>query len=291
MNSNSGVNAFNQAGPMSYVLGTGVVPQLLLTVAMATVLYIILLSLEAIYKSFKQTTGVRVALLPMTVSAETKPREFEQNPTVRDAVLLPLSDNERSGAEFSYAFYLWVNPSSFKQEEGLLHILHKGHPTPYPLLGPGVFLHSNTNALRVYMNSSKTWNNFVDIENLPVKKWVHVVVIGRNNQVEVYINGNLAKKLNVEGAVLYQNFGNLYLFNQRPCRLNPTMIPSLNGKDLIVHGTYSGMLSNLVYFSYALSYTEIQSLVDEGPSRRTESSSEEGPPYLQDSWWVSNYSR
>lgn len=291
MNRNSGTNAFNQSGPVSFVLGTGVIPQLLLTVALATILYILLLSLEAVYKSFKQVTGVHVELLPMTVSAEDKPREFEQNPNAKNAVLIPLSDNERSGAEFSYAFFLWVNPNSFKGEEGLLHIMHKGHPTPYPLLGPGVFLHSNTNTLRVYMNSSKTWNNFVDVENLPVKKWVHVVIVARNNHIEVYINGNLSKKLNVEGGVLYQNFGNLYLFNQRPCRLNPTMIPSLKGQPINIFGTFSGNLSNLYYYSYALSYTEIQGLVDEGPSRRTETRSEEGPPYLQDSWWVSNYSR
>jgi hypothetical protein len=247
-----------------------------------------------LYKSYSAVSGTRVNILPLTVNAQDKPREFEQDPSSpvdpKNKKLLPLSDNERSGAEFSYSFFLWVDPSSFKHEEGLLHIMHKGHPVPYPLMGPGVFLHSSVNTLRVYMNSSTTWNNYVDIENIPVKKWVHVVVTARDNCIEVYINGNLTRKLTIQNATLYQNFGNLYLFSQRPVTLNPTMIPSLNGESLRIFGTYTGNLSNLFYFSYALSYTEIQSLLAQGVSRKTETNSQDSPPYLEDSWWVTNYS-
>lgn len=284
-------NGMNNAGPASFFLGTGIVPQILLSIALATILYIVGMSFEVLYKSFRQVSGTRVEVLPYTVSASDKPREFEQNPSARNSKLLPLSDNERTGAEFTYSFYLWINPSSFRQEDGLLHILHKGHPKPFPLLGPGVFLKSNTNTLRVYMNSSKTWNNYIDIENIPVKKWVHVAVVARNNAIEVYINGNLAKKLNMEDAVLYQNFGNLYLFSQRPCVLS-TAIRSLNSDSpLQIFGTYAGNLSNLMYYSYAVSYTELQSLVAEGPSRKTESTTEDAPPYLEDAWWTQSYSR
>lgn len=287
---NSG-NGFNSAGPASFFLGTGIVPQILLSIALATIVYIIGMSFEVLYKSFRQVSGTRVEILPYTVSASDKPREYEQNPAARNSKLLPLSDNERTGAEFTYSFYLWINPSSFRQEDGLLHILHKGHPKPFPLLGPGVFLKSNTNALRVYMNSSKTWNNYIDVENIPVKKWVHVAVVARNNSIEVYINGNLAKKLNMEDAVLYQNFGNLYLFSQRPCVLSTAIRSLESDSPLQIFGTYTGNLSKLVYFSYAVSYTELQSLVAEGPSRKTETTTEEAPPYLEDAWWTQSYSR
>ena len=287
---NSG-NGFNSAGPASFFLGTGIVPQILLSIALATIVYIIGMSFEVLYKSFRQVSGTRVEILPYTVSASDKPREYEQNPAARNSKLLPLSDNERTGAEFTYSFYLWINPSSFRQEDGLLHILHKGHPKPFPLLGPGVFLQSNTTALRVYMNSSKTWNNYIDVENIPVKKWVHVAVVARNNSIEVYINGNLAKKLNMEDAVLYQNFGNLYLFSQRPCVLSTAIRSLESDSPLQIFGTYTGNLSKLVYFSYAVSYTELQSLVAEGPSRKTETTTEEAPPYLEDAWWTQSYSR
>ena len=294
-NNNSGTNSMNAAGPMGYILGTGVPAQILLAIVSATVLYIVLMSFEILYKSFIAVTGTRVELLPFTASADDKPREFEQNPNVRGNKLLPLSDNERSGAEFTYAFYLWINPSSFKQEDGLLHIMHKGNPVPFPLMGPGVFLKSNINALRVYMNSSKKWNNYVDVENIPVRKWVHIAVIARANALEVYVNGNLAKKMNLDGATLYQNFGNVYLFSTRPCSVNTMTTPSSAGGAgdspiLQVFGTYVGNMSNLFYYSYALSYTEIQGLVNEGPSKKTESSISSTPPYLQDTWWVNNYS-
>jgi hypothetical protein len=140
------------------------------------------------------------------------------------------------------------------------------------------------------MNSSKTWNNYVDVENIPVKKWVHVVVMARDNSIEVYINGNVAKRLNITDGVLYQNFGNLYLFSQRSIVLSHTNVPSLINENLHIFGTYTGNFSNLIYFSYALSYTEIQSLVQGGASTKTEKKSEDSPPYLEDTWWVNKYS-
>lgn len=274
----------------SFLSGTSIVPQIVVGLLISIVLYIVLLSIEMVYKSFKQISGTRVDVLPLTINSLDKPRNFDQNPSIKNATLLPLSDNERSGAEFSYSFFLWIDPSSFRQEEGLLHILHKGHPVPYPLLGPGIFLHSNTNTLRVYMNSSTTWNNYVDVENIPVKKWVHIVVMARDNSIEVYVNGNVTKRLSITDGVLYQNFGNLYLFSQRPILLNKNLIPSLVGESLQIFGTYTGNFSNLVYFSYALSYTEIQSLLQGGASTKTEKKSEDSPPYLEDTWWVNKYS-
>jgi hypothetical protein len=282
----NGVTNAENTGPMSYVIGKGIVPQIVLAILIALVTYIVFMTFEVLYKSITAVNKTHVAILPMTVNAEDKPREFSQDPNAKDPVLLPLSDNERSGAEFTYSFFLYVNPNSFKEHDGLLHIFHKGHPDPYPLMGPGVFLKNNENKLRVYMNSSKTWNNYIDVENIPVKKWVHICIIARDNAVEIYINGNIVKKLNMEGGVLYQNFGNLYLFSQRTFKLAST-VPSLNGDEFEIKGTYSGNLSNLYYFSYALSYTEIQTMIAEGPSSKTESRSEDSPPYLADNWWVS----
>jgi hypothetical protein len=294
MNSAYNRNASNTQsipGPLGYIMGRALLPQIVFAILIATALYILFMSFEILYKSFNQIKGTRVPVLPVTVSSQNKQREIIQNPNAPYSKLLPMSDNERTGAEFTYGFFLWVNPSSFGQQQGLLHIMHKGYPEPYPLLGPGVFLKNNANVLRVYMNSTRTWNNYVDVENIPVKKWVHVCIVARNNAVEVYINGNLAKKLNLEGATFYQNFGNLYLFSERKVSINPVATPSVGQELLQINGTYSGMFSNLYYFSYALSYTEILSLVSMGPSKESETDDMDKPPYLEDSWWVSNYSQ
>ena len=288
---NAGANNTLSSGPLGYVMGKGIVAQLLLSLVVAIAVYILFMSLELVYKSFVAVAGTKVNVLALTVNAEDKPREFEQNPAARRPMLLPMSDNERTGVEFSYAFFLWVNPASFGNDEGLKHIFHKGNPTPFPLMAPGVFMKNNTNTLRVYMNSSKTWNNYIDIDNIPVKKWVHVAIVAHNNTIEIYINGNLSQKLNIDGGVLYQNFGNLYLFSQRPTNLNATSIPSLNGENFTVFGTYSGSMSRFCYYSYALSYTEIQALINEGPNKQVETNSADSPPYLKDDWWTASYDR
>ena len=51
-----------------------------------------------------------------------------------------------------------------------------------------------------------------------------------------------------------------------------------------------GNLSRLEYFSYALCYSEIQQLMNKGPSSTMASSSDNSniPPYLDDTWWTTN---
>jgi len=299
------VNASNTLGPASYLVGKGVLPQLILALVIVVVIYIILISLETIYKSFLQVNGTRVEIMPYNCNAENKSLQFIQHacssfdqygtklPTPRSPFhkFLPMSDNERTGAEFSYSFYLYVNPSSFREEDGLTHIFHKGYNSPFPLMGPGVFMKSNINTMRVYMNSSETWNNYIEIENIPVKKWVHVALVARANAIEVYINGNVAKKMTMKNSVFYQNFQDLYVFSQIPTNISDTSVPSLRGERFQVFGAFKGNLSSLFYYSYALSYTEIDSLVREGPSSKAclANEAQDTPPYLEDDWWINNY--
>ena len=298
----TGTNAAFRTGPLSYVLGTGIVPQVLLGFLLSVALYILMLSAEIIYKNMSNVISTRVDLCPNTLANTSHSYMFEQNPYLPTSrlnpitgagtsTLLPASDNERTGAEFSYSFWIWIDPSSFGENEGLLHVMHKGNPLPFPLLGPGVFLKKNINTLRVYMNSSTTWNTYTEVENIPVNKWVHIVVMARANSGEVYINGNLAKKIDMKRGVVYQNFQNLYVFSQRTVPLlSSTTMPSVSPNDnFTVLGAYTGQLSRLVYFSYAISYTEIQSLVDQGPSSIIETNTAQTPPYLEDKWWVTSY--
>jgi hypothetical protein len=295
----------SSSGAVGWMTGRGVLPQLVLALVIATAIYIVLISLETIYKSFIQVNGTRVELMPYNCASEDKAIQFIQKactsydetgsiiPTPRSPFhkFLPMSDNERTGAEFSYSFYIWVNPATFREEEGLAHIFHKGYNNPFPLMAPGVFMKSNINTMRIYMNSSETWNNYVEVENFPVKKWVHVAIVARGNAIEIYINGNVAKKLTLQNSVFYQNFQDLYVFNQIPSNVSPTVVPSLKGENFRVFGAFKGNLSNLFYYSYALSFTEIDSLLREGPSSRSclAVQAKDTPPYLEDDWWINNY--
>jgi hypothetical protein len=286
-------SATEGTGALSYILGNGLVSQLLLGIVLCTIVYIVLMSIEILYKSFKSVKGTRVRVLDKTVSSETRPLNFQQNPNLPKNKLLPLSDNELTGAEFTYSFFLWINPASIEGNNPtttMRHIMHKGNPLAYPLMGPGVFLKSTTNTLRFYMNSSKTWNNYVEVDNVPMNKWVHIALVLRKDSLEIYINGNLDRKLSLDGATVYQNFGDLHLFSDRTIALDRTRTPSIEPEDsLTFDKAFQGRLSNLNYFSYAVSYTEIQALIAEGISKETELQNEERPPYLQDQWWVTSY--
>lgn len=284
----------NTSGNTGLLGGTSLVAQLVTVLVILVVIYITFFSAEGLYRTFRAYDKSVVELMPNTYSSQSKSYVIPQDPNEDRAKPISLSDNERTGIEFSYSFYLYVNPNTFRQEEGLLHVFHKGYSRQYPLLGPGVFIKSNENTMRVYMNSSATWNNFVDIENLPVQKWVHIALVVRANALEVYVNGDIAKRLNFSGGLPYQNFQNIYVFSQRTIHLvgddqtGTNRVASLNGKSFRVFGAYQGMLSRLRHFNYALSYTEIAGLLSEGPSSRVETQSEDQPPYLIDTWWTNN---
>lgn len=292
MNSYQGNSGLvTNSGPLAYVLGKGMVPQILFAVLICTLIYIFMMAAEIVYLNFRHVAAARVPLVTdmtgndLTISDM---EEIEQNPTKPKHKMLPMSDNERTGSEFSYTFFLWVNPKSFRQEEGLLHVFHKGYKNPYPLMCPGVFMLSHVNTLRVYVNASTTWNKYVDIENIPISKWVHIGIVAQGGHVSIYVNGNIAKKLNLEGAVIYQNFQNVFVLDDNTkCSVN-SMVPSLKGQPFTVFGALQGKLSRLHYFNYALSYTELQAEVDQGPSPYTKTSTEQTPPYLRDNWWVAS---
>ena len=232
----------------------------------------------------------RTVLLANTYSIEDKSIIIPQNPNLSTSSTVYLSDNERTGVEFSYSFYLYVHPSTFRQELGLLHIFHKGYSQQFPLLAPGVYMRSDTNTLRVYMNTYKTWNNYVEVDNIPISKWVHVVVACKENSLEIFINGNLSKKLSFDGFAPYQNYQDIICFSSRVIKLNHTNIKSVDPEGFDVFGCMKGNLSRLEYFSYALCYSEIQQLMNKGPSSTMASSSDNSniPPYLDDTWWTTN---
>jgi len=265
----------------------GIIPQVLFALALVVVLYLVLLFVEIIYKYINRLSMNRTQLLPYTYNTEDKAINIPQDPNVKGSKPVNLSDNERSGVEFSYTFYLNVSPAAFRQEYGLNHIFHKGFSSQFPLLAPGVYMRSDTNTLRIYMNTYKTWNNYVEVENIPVSKWVHVAIVCSENSLEVYINGNLAKKLPFDGFAPYQNFEDICCFSQRRITMKHSIVPSTDENGFDVFGCMKGQLSRLNYFSYALCYAEINQLMNEGPNSKMDSAMTNTniPPYLDDTWW------
>ena len=50
-------------------------------------------------------------------------------------------------------------------------------------------------------------------------------------------------------------------------------------------GGFEGYISNIKYYAYAIDFTEINKMINEGPSVGNCIDTGEIPPYLDDNWW------
>jgi hypothetical protein len=201
------------------------------------------------------------------------PYTITQDPSLDTTVILERSNNE-DGIEFSWS--LWLNITDIDQSTNMYHhIFHKGELLINPENGmnspnnaPGLYIAPSTNTLLVVMNTFKVINEEVTIPNCPMNKWVHIVIrVMKNNALDVYINGSLAKR-HILSSLPKQNYGNVYV---------------------AANGGFTGNLSNLQYFKHALQPSEILDLVNSGPnltSNTDQGALAASPPYLAPSWYT-----
>lgn len=279
--------------------GSSVTSQIALGVVIVVLIYSILSCCEYMYLSYTRMYKDRVELFPDTYPSGSRMYTAIQNPANALAKTIYFSDNQRSGIEFTYSMFIFLNSTTYANGyEKLYHILHKGYSKMYPLMGPGVFTWGHKNAIRIYMNCYDTWNNYSEVENIPVDKWFHLVISCKGNTLYIYINGNLKSKINLSGNTPpYQNYGDVYAFSPRKLTLNTSNTASLlkdpefSGTQplrtqLNFDGTATGMISRVYYFGYALTYTEIQSMMNVGPSSNIKGTDMSITPYLSDTWWT-----
>jgi hypothetical protein len=274
MNANAGSGA-----PPTYVM------EAVIGLVAAVVLYIALGSFQLLYQFITRLEANRVTLLPYTYVMNTGPKQLIQNPNMPNSLTAYPSSNEATGIEFSYSFFLNVPQQAFDTTTaGLKHIFHKGSPNQYPLLSPGVYMLSNVNTLRVYMNTSDAWDNHADVVNFPIGKWCHVVVLCRSMHLEIYVNGNISSRIGFTKGPPYQNYGDVYAFSGfKPVGATP---------KVNTLGVCQGQFSRLCYFNYALSYSEINKLMNEGPSSQMDTDpGTNTTTYLVDNWWTADFTQ
>lgn len=227
-------------------------------------------------------------LLDSTVNAEDNIPPIHQDPTkYKDAITIMRSVNERSGIEFAYSFYINVNPTTFTGEDVLKHVFHKGFANPWPLMGPGVFIRGNSNTMRIFMNTHANPYSFIDIKNIPVQKWFHVVLNCYSGGLDVYVNGNLANRMPFKNTVPYQNFQDIQFFSKAHFNnySSPRIAAIPQGATMNISGAFQGKFASLKYARYSLSTFEIERLLSEGPSSKVRKMPQQLPPYLSDTWW------
>ncbi len=178
-----------------------------------------------------------------------------QDPEDSSSVTVTRSTNATDGIEFTWSCWIYIKDIAVNSNQYRC-VFYKGndyYPNPkkdssavglnFPNNAPGLYIAPNTNDLVVFMNTFKVINEQVTIKDIPLLKWVNVIIRCQNTTLDVYVNGSIAKSLQLHG-VPKQNYGNVYVAPQ---------------------GGFSGYISNLWYYNYALGTAEINQLVNDGP--------------------------
>ena len=226
-------------------------------------------------------------------------KQIKQDPRKANTTIF-LSENQRTGLEFTYS--IWLNLDGIEKYTELKHIFNKGIIDTSTKFGdidkstkmsdpastlnktynaPGLYTYKNDDgsiSLRVYMDSYiqtadignlSSQVQTIDITGVPIKKWFNTTIRVENRVMDVYINGTLTKRKDLE-SIPRQNFSDVYV-----CQ----------------NGGFAGKLSNLRYFNKSLNVFEINAIVNSGPTltpAETDDASDKGLSnynYLSSSWY------
>ena len=175
---------------------------------------------------------------------------FQQDPSNNGAVTVYRSTNATDGIEFTWSTWIFIN--NLNDSGTYKHIFSKGNSNIqengliHPNNAPGLYIAPNTNTLVVMMNTFNVINEEILIPDIPINKWVNVIIRCQNTTLDVYINGTIARSINLSG-VPKQNYGDVYV---------------------AMNGGFNGYISNLWYYDYALGTSSIQRLSEKGPNTK-----------------------
>jgi len=196
-----------------------------------------------------------------------------QDPSIKGSQTISRSINGPDGIEFTWSIWIFIDDLQY-QSGKFRHIFHKGNDSVEPTTGlnfpnnaPGLYLAPDTNKLVVIMNTYDEIVQEVEVSDIPLNKWVNVIIRCRNTTLDVYINGLITTSTQLVG-VPKQNYGDVYV---------------------AMNGGFSGYVSNLWYYSYALGTGAIQDMVKHGPNIKTSNSysamTMKNPDYLSLRWY------
>lgn len=159
------------------------------------------------------------------------------------------------GYNYSYSLWMYIDDWEYNYDKPK-HIFHKG-PRNAQYVNPGVWLYPKNNNLMIRIDTHGNKNNNMnpfknkdmlnpldncDIINIPIQRWVHLVLVLHNKTLDVYLNGKLKRSCTYNGVPKHNN--------------NPLHITDNNG--------FNGKLSEFKYYNKALSSNEVYSIYKAG---------------------------
>ena len=219
-------------------------------------------------------------------------KQIRQDPSSPDSVTLYRSNNQSTGMECTWSFWLNVKSAlvAAPATVNYSHVFSKGIQagvlstttaasdglTPTVALAgqnaPGVYLSNNaiavngptTCTMTIVMDTVSGNTETLDVPNIPYNKWVHVIIRFENKIMDVYINGVLKNRL-AFADVPKQNYGDVWV-----CQ----------------NGGFTGSLSNLRYFDNALNVFQITGITSTGPNMSpTADVVDTSSDYLSNKWF------
>lgn len=199
-----------------------------------------------------------------------------QDPSSEGSVTIYRSANANEGIEFTWSVWLFIDDLTYNNGRYRC-VFYKGNDyvkNPYadsqglnfPNNAPGLYLAPNTNDLVIMMNTFNVINEEITVTDVPLNKWVNVIIRCENNTLDVYINGSIIKSHHLHG-VPKQNYGDVYV---------------------AMNGGFDGYISNLWYYNYSLGTVAIQKLLRSGPNTKMLGSNGmniKDPNYLSLRWF------
>jgi hypothetical protein len=205
-----------------------------------------------------------------------QPSMILQNTKFDESITLMRSKNEDGGVEFTWNTWLFLETVDDKYQ----NIFHKGDKNATPdnieniiNNGPGVYVRKNNDQAEIRILMS-TFDNprgaDISIPNIPIQKWLNLTIRVKHKHMDIYINSNIVHRHIFEGSPPKQNYGNVYVSSQ---------------------GGFSGLISNLRYFSRAITGIEVGNIVKQGPNLQSagDDALATNPPYLSMRWYLPNY--
>ncbi len=195
-----------------------------------------------------------------------------QTPGLSNTIQIDRSENATEGIEFTWSVWIYIDDLQYLSGK-YRHIFHKGNNDlneesglNLPNNAPGLYLAPDKNALVIFMNTYNEINETIEINDIPINKWVNVIIKVEDKKMNVYVNGVIARSMKLTG-VPKQNYGDVFV---------------------AMNGGFSGYISNLWYYDYALGVGEIQSITANGPSLTYSGQTpiqQKDPDYLSLRWY------
>ena len=186
------------------------------------------------------------------------------------------SDDKADGLEFSYSFWLYLNSNI----TGVKVLIQKGqvNTDTKQSKGPKITLVQEQDmvpSINFEMDTFGDESQNADINNIPINKWIHVVMAVNQENMDIYINGvltNTKQFVNKDGDKI------LPRQNNDPVHILPSK------------STFSGYMSKVYYHNTYINVNTITDMIVAGPAEvnLNKNKKYDKPGYLSNSFFMNN---